>query len=233
VARASQDAARARRLTRALPAPRAIVFDLDGTLVDSRGDIAAACNHALVAAGRAELPVSTIASFVGDGARVLLARAFGADPASEVVNGALVPFSAFYAAHAAVHSRWMPGAQDALLALSPLPLTLATNKPREATVALLAALEATSLFASIVCGGDGPLKPSPDAIHNALAPTGVPAKDAWVVGDGVQDIGAARASGATSVAVLGGFTAEDKLRAAGPDAVIGTLAELLALVREV
>jgi len=211
-------------------APRAIVFDLDGTLVDSSGDIAAACNYALVEQGRAELPEATVAGFIGDGARVLVARAFGADPASPTVDRALVPFHRYYAAHAAVYTRWMPGAMELLAALAPLPLALSTNKPREATLALLAALGTTSSFVSLYCGGDGPLKPSAAAILRPLAPTGVPASDAWVVGDGVQDIGAARAAGATSIAVLGGFTHEAKLRAARPDAVIRNLEELLQLV---
>jgi phosphoglycolate phosphatase len=210
--------------------PRAIVFDLDGTLVDSSRDIAAACNHALVVEGRAPLPEAIIAGFIGDGARVLVARAFGADPASETVDRALLPFHRYYAAHAAVYTRWMPGAEELLAALAPLPLILSTNKPREATVALLDALGATPRFASLYCGGDGPLKPNPEAILRALAPTGVAARDAWVVGDGVQDIGAARAAGSTSIAVLGGFTTEDRLRAAGPDAVIGSLADLVQML---
>jgi phosphoglycolate phosphatase len=210
-------------------APRAIVFDLDGTLVDSRRDIAAACNHALVAAGRTELPEEKIGSFVGDGARVLLARAFEAEPTSEAVEQALVPFNLYYAAHAAVYTRWMPGAVDVLAALGRLPLGLATNKPRAATMALLGALGATSCFVSVVCGGDAPLKPRPDSILRALEPTLVTPRDAWVVGDGVQDVGAARAAGAISIAVLGGFTPEETLRAAKPDAVIGSLVDLLTL----
>jgi phosphoglycolate phosphatase len=82
-----------------------------------------------------------------------------------------------------------------------------------------------------VCGGEGPaLKPNPAPILLALAPTHVAPKDAWVVGDGVQDIDAARAAGAMSVAVLGGFTPEETLRTSHPDAVIATLAELLPLI---
>jgi len=212
--------------------PRAIVFDLDGTLVDSRADIAAACNHALVAAGRAALPEAIIAGFVGDGARVLLARALGVDAGSAEIDGAIGPFNAYYAAHAAVHSRWMRGALAVLDALPPLPIALATNKPRQATVALLAALGATRRFGSIYCGGDGPLKPDPEAITRALLPLGVAAADAWVIGDGVQDIGAARAAGAGSVAVLGGFTEEEKLRGARPDVVVVSLGEVMALVEE-
>jgi 2-phosphoglycolate phosphatase len=213
-----------------LRVPRAIVFDLDGTLVDSRADIAAACNHALRAFGRAELPVTTIAGFVGDGSRRLLARALGEGTSSDELDRAMAAFSRYYATHAAVHSRWMPGALELLRALAPLPLAIATNKPRDATTALLDALGATSLFARVVSGDDGALKPSPLPILLALEPTGIAATEAWVVGDGVQDICSAQAAGATSVAVLGGFTSEAVLRASGADAVIETLADLLSLM---
>lgn len=211
-------------------APKAIVFDLDGTLVDSRADIAAACNHALVAFGRAELPVATIAGFVGDGAKKLLARAFGPEAAAAEIEQAFATFSRYYASHSADHSRWMPGAREVLGGLGSLPALLVTNKPRDATLALLDALSATALFARIVSGDDAPLKPSPEPVLLALSSTGVAPEDAWVVGDGLQDILAARAAGAMGIAVLGGFTAEDALRASGADAVLETLSELLPLV---
>ncbi len=210
--------------------PRALVFDLDGTLVDSRRDIAEACNHALAALGRPPLDEATIASYVGDGARMLLARALQAAPDGDVVGAALVPFHAFYAKNAAAHTTWMPGALDTLRALAPLPLALATNKPRTATMALLSALGAAGLFVAVVTGDDGPLKPRPDPILKALGPTGVAAEEAWVVGDGVQDVAAAKAAGATSIAVLGGFASEDRLRAAHPDVVIARIGELVGLV---
>jgi phosphoglycolate phosphatase len=216
-----------------LKRPLAFVFDLDGTLVDSRRDIAAACNHTLEALGRPALAEEVVASFVGDGSRTLLARALGEDSSSESLDQALAIFSRYYASHASVFSTWMPGAEEALRTLTPLPLTVATNKPREATLALLEALGMTRLFVAIVTGGDGPLKPGPEAILQALKPTGVAPADAWVVGDGVQDIGAARAAGATAVAVLGGFASEEKLRAAGADVVLESLRELPALVLDV
>jgi phosphoglycolate phosphatase len=124
----------------------------------------------------------------------------------------------------------MPGAREAIASLAPLPLSIATNKPRSATSALLDALGATRLFARVVTGDEGPLKPDPGPILLALAPTGIAATNAWIVGDGVQDIRAAKAAGAASVAVLGGFTSEDKLRAAHPDALISTLTELAPLI---
>jgi phosphoglycolate phosphatase len=213
--------------------PLAIVFDLDGTLVDSRRDIAAACNHALQAFGRAELPETRIATFVGDGARKLLLRAFGDGVADAEIDEAFATFNRYYASHAADHSRWMPGAEDLLEALAPMPLSIATNKPRAATLALLDALGATRLFARIVSGDEGPLKPSSAPILSALAPTGVAPEDAWVIGDGVQDMLAAHAAGATGVAVLGGFTDEATLRASSPDAVIETLREVRSLMARV
>jgi phosphoglycolate phosphatase len=212
---------------------RAIVFDLDGTLADTRLDIAAACNHALVALGRAPQSVDAIVGFVGDGSRTLVARAFELPTDDPVVREAFEIFSTFYAEHAADHSSWMPGARDALEACAHLPLALATNKPRSATLPLLEALGVTHRFRAVVAGGDGPLKPDPAAIRAALAPLGVAPEDAWVVGDGPQDIGAGRAAGTWTVGVLGGFASDSALRNARPDRILPSLSHLAALLHEV
>ena len=210
--------------------PLAIVFDLDGTLADTRLDIAGACNHVLVSLGRPAQTVGAIAGFVGDGARSLLARAFGVDRSDPLLDEALACFEAYYPHHAADHATWMPGAREALAAVRHLPLALATNKPRSATLPLLEALGMAAHFRAVVAGGDGPLKPDPTPIRSALAPLGVAPENAWVVGDGPQDVGAGRAAGAATVAVLGGFASEERLRAAGPDRVIGSMHELATLV---
>jgi HAD superfamily hydrolase (TIGR01509 family) len=210
--------------------PSAIVFDLDGTLADTREDIAAGCNHALVAMGRAPLPVSEIAKFVGDGGQSLVARAFGLSPEDPLVARALAAYNGYYVDHPA-NVGWMPGAREALDACAGIPLALATNKGRLTTLRVLRALDLESRFGTVVAGGDGPLKPDPAAIVAALAPLGVAAKDAWVVGDGPQDIGAGRAAGAYTIAVTGGFAREDVLRAALPDRVLASLHELPALLR--
>jgi 2-phosphoglycolate phosphatase len=210
--------------------PHAIVFDLDGTLADTREDIAAACNHALVSLGRAPRPVLDIAAFVGDGARKLVSRAFELPESDPVLERALAVFSAYYESHAAVHARWMPGAREALDACSGLPLAVATNKPRSATIPLLEALSMTQLFRVVFAGGDGPLKPDPQAIHAALGPLSVDAADAWVIGDGPQDIGAGRSAGSFTVGVLGGFAPERALRASEPDHLLKSLHDLPALL---
>ena len=87
-------------------------------------------------------------------------------------------------------------------------------------------------FKVVVAGGDGPLKPDPAPIRAALDPLGVRPSDAWVVGDGPQDIAAGKAAGAETVAVLGGFGVEAEIREAGPDHVIASLHGLAALLRD-
>jgi phosphoglycolate phosphatase len=206
--------------------PRAIVFDLDGTLADTGQDIAAACNYAIVRVGRAERPGEEIVGYVGDGARVLIGRVLGLAPDDPITSQALAYFNEYYPRHAADHATWMPGAREALAACARIPLAIATNKPRGATLPLLDALGLAPHFKAVYAGGDGPLKPDPAAIHTALAPLGVAAADAWVVGDGPQDVAAGKASGAGTVSVLGGFGREEALRQAGPDRCIRSLHEL-------
>ena len=207
----------------------ALLFDLDGTLIDSRRSIALACNHALVRSGRAELPEDTIAGFVGDGARLLLARAAGlpATGAGEL-DVLLADFVRFYAAHPIDGTTWMPGAEGALAALGKggWKLGLVTNKARAITLPILGALGVADRFAVVVAGGDGPLKPDPAPILAATRALGVAPVHTWVVGDAVQDVRAGKAAACHTVAVLGGFQTEARLRAEAPDLVLGSLAEL-------
>jgi phosphoglycolate phosphatase len=213
-------------------APRAVAFDLDGTLVDSRHDIAAACNHVLERAGRGALPPEVIAGFVGDGVRALVARAFGLPVDAAEVDPLAQEFVAYYEAHPVDRTTWIPGAEAALGELAPMPVALVTNKSRSITLALLKALGAGDRFAFVWAGGDGPLKPSPAGVHAIASALRLGAADLWVVGDGAQDVNAARAAGAVAVAVLGGFGREAAtVREAHPDAVLGSVAELPALVR--
>jgi 2-phosphoglycolate phosphatase len=212
---------------------RAILFDLDGTLVDSRRDIAAACNFALAAVGRPPSPVDVIAAYVGDGARMLVARALEEAPGDAMVTHALAAFQAYYAEHAAVYTTWMPGAREAAIAFSDRPLGLVTNKPRVAALAVLDALSARGLFEAIVAGEDAPLKPDPRGVLAALAGLQAPVSpaEAWVVGDGPQDVLAGRAAGCVTVGVRGGFASDERLEAAAPDVVLDSMHELVPLVR--
>jgi phosphoglycolate phosphatase len=210
--------------------PEAVAFDLDGTLIDSRLDIAAACNHVLVSEGRDALDPEVIATFVGDGVRALVSRAFVLPTDSPALDALERAFVARYAAHAVDQTTWMPGALDAIGALRGTPLAIVTNKARSVTLAVLDALGAGDRFAFVYAGGDGPLKPRPEPILAVAGALRVPVEALWVVGDGDQDVLSARAAGAVAIAVLGGFTPEARLRAAQPEAVLASLAELQALV---
>jgi len=213
------------------PSARAVLFDLDGTLIDSKGDIAAACNHALASLGRAQLPVDVIAGFVGDGARMLLARALARPPEDPVVDQALAVFHPFYEAHPADRTKLLPGAREALDALVDRPIGIVTNKPRGATIAALSALGVLSRFAVVRTGSDGPLKPDARAVTAALDVVGVAPADAWMVGDGDQDILAGRAAGCFTVAVSGGFQSSARIAASAPDVVLESLHALVPMIR--
>jgi phosphoglycolate phosphatase len=210
--------------------PHGIAFDLDGTLIDSRLDIAAACNYVLVSAGRAPLDPAVVATFVGDGVRALVSRAFALPIDAPALDDLEAAFVAQYAAHPVEQTTWMPGALAALDSARDLPLAILTNKARAVTLAVLDGLAAGARFAFVYAGGDGPLKPRREPVLAVARALSVLPEALWVVGDGVQDLDAAHAGGAVAVAVLGGFTPEARLREARPDALLGSLAELPELL---
>lgn len=204
---------------------RAIAFDLDGTLIDSRADIAAACNHTLRWAEREPLPVETISGFVGDGARALIARAFGIAEHAAEVQPLFEEWQRYYVQHPVDNTRLLPGALRALEAFSArgVQLGIVTNKARVVTLAIIEALQLKAYLRALYAGGDGPLKPSPQPIVAMARELGVATQALWVVGDGTQDILAARAAGARGIAIGGGFHDAAKLRAAAPDAYYASL----------
>ena len=138
----------------------------------------------------------------------------------------------YYAAHPADRTRWMPGALATLDALAALPFALVTNKARAVTLRVLEVLGGGGRFAFVYAGGDGPLKPHPDAIAAVARGLGVDVADLWVVGDADQDILAARAAGAVAIAVRGGFADDARLTAARPDVLLDAIDQLPALVRD-
>jgi phosphoglycolate phosphatase len=209
----------------------AIVFDLDGTLIDSRADIAAAVNHTLGKLGYATLPLEQVMSYVGDGAGHLIMRAAGLPANSPELKPILAQFLEYYTAHAADKTTWMPGALEALDTLAQYPLALCTNKPRATTIAVLEAFGAIDRFATIVAGGDvTALKPDPMALVLIAERVGCKPAELVVVGDGPQDIEAGKRVSAFTVGVRGGIAAPERLLAADPDLVLPSLLELPAAI---
>ncbi len=215
--------------------PLAVVFDLDGTLIDSRGDIVAATNYALARSGRTALPAQVIVRYVGDGARCLLARAAKVPEDSQELDQLLESFLAYYTAHPIDFTRWMEGALEALDALSNMPemaIALCTNKPRATTDAVLRSLGVEAMFKAIIAGGDLPhKKPSREPLLHIARMLSVPPTAMVMVGDGPQDVESAHAAGMRSVAVEGGFCPMERVRAARPDVVLHNLRELASMIQ--
>jgi len=208
-----------------------VVFDLDGTLVDSRKDIARAANHALEKSGRPRLPDAEVESYVGDGAPLLMSRAARLHLEDPETARMVADFLAYYAEHPIDHTDVMPGTLQALDALSGYALGVCTNKPRITSVAVLRGLKLDVRFKGVVAGDDLPQrKPHPAMVHEAARLLGVPVTEVVMVGDGPQDVESGRAAGAFTVGVRGGIQAFERLEAAKPDIMIDTLAELPAAI---
>jgi 2-phosphoglycolate phosphatase len=204
-----------------------VVFDLDGTLIDSRRDIAEAANHALQKSGLAALPHAELESYVGDGAPLLMARAARLDVEAEETRAMVADFLDYYTAHPLDHTSLMPGALAALDALGHYALGVCTNKPRRTSLAVLQGLALAQRFKGVVAGDDLPTrKPDPAMVREAARQLGVPVEQVVMVGDGPQDVLAGRSAGAFTVGVRGGIQAFARLAASEPDAIIDTLAEL-------
>ena len=219
-----------------LPA-RAVLIDLDGTLLDTVPDLAAAVNAMLADMGRAELPTETVASYMVKGADVLVHRSLTgaldgrADDAS-FARGK----ESFYRhyrrlnGHAALV---FPGVPTALSAFRDGGLRLAcvTNKPREFTVDLLNRVGLSGYFDTVVSGDDTvEKKPHGAPVLTACTRLDVPAADAVMVGDSENDLLSARAAGCRVILVEGGYNEGRSVATLPADAIVETLVDAVALI---
>ena len=214
--------------------PLLIVFDLDGTLIDSRRDLADAANALLESEGAAPLSEERIGRMVGDGAATLVARAFEASGVARPAD-ALERFLALYDARLLNHTRPYPGIPEVLEVLGlRAPLALLTNKPLASTRRILAGLGLARHFADgAVIGGDGPFprKPDPSGLQHLTARARVDPSSALLVGDSLVDWRTARAASARICLARYGFGYEGFPREeiGASDCVIDAPAGLLAL----
>lgn len=207
-------------------------FDLDGTLVDTSRDLAAAVNHALATANRPTLPVSRIVTMIGGGARHMLAQALDATGGYDEAELDLLleRLLDHYADHICVESAPYPGVVAALdeLAARGVALAVATNKIARFTRPLLDRLGLSARFAAVVSGdtlGPGTQKPSAAPIHALIERCG--GGRAAFVGDSIYDVSAAHAAGIPAIVYRHGFT-HDGVDALGAEAVIDHYDQLVA-----
>lgn len=215
--------------------PDTVVFDLDGTLVDTAPDLTASLNVALAALGRPAVDPATVRHLVGHGARALIERglALSGGGSDAEIGRAMPAFLDYYAAHVADGSRAYPGAEAALDALAAEGATLAicTNKPVALSRSLIAALGWTARFAANLGGDSLPVR-KPDPAHllaTIAAAGGDPARTIYV-GDTAVDVGAARAAGVPVIVAGFGFADRPAVELGG-DAVIAHFDELLPILR--
>lgn len=207
---------------------RLIVFDLDGTLVDTLEDITASVNYTVRRLGREPLPLDLVRRYVGDGIEMLMQRALGGK--GNFMAEAVAVYKDHHRKNLVVNSHLYPSVRETLDHFKSIPLAVITNKAREFSEPLLDRLGIRRFFKIIIGADDGlPLKPAPDSVLHIMKTLGVPKEHAVIVGDGTTDTRAGKAAGITTCAVTYGFRSEEELRAAGPDYVIRDLADLKKL----
>jgi phosphoglycolate phosphatase len=184
-----------------------IVFDLDGTLIDSIGDLVTAVNQLVSERGGRSLAHDEVARMVGEGASLLVARAFEASGVPGDPSGALPRFLEIYDEILPGTTRPYPAVPEMIRALEAVaPLAVLTNKPTGATRKILAVHGLEASFIGVI-GGDGPCrrKPHPDGLLQLIEAAGATPAETWMVGDSTVDLKTAHAAGTRACIVRYGF----------------------------
>lgn len=219
-----------------------IIFDLDGTLIDSKEDLAASANSALRWLGLPELPVETIAAYVGDGVHKLMERALfstslrtgplatpgtGGPADQKLLEKAVRLFRDHYAQHLLDRTRLYPGVRETLEYFRLKKKAIISNKPYDFTMAIVKGLSIDSYF-DVILGGDSTenRKPHPEPVEKVLTKLEIAKERAAIVGDSPMDIEMGRRAGLFSIAVTYGLRDREELIEAGPDLLLENLYDL-------
>jgi phosphoglycolate phosphatase len=210
---------------------RLFLFDLDGTLIDSRADLSFSLNLALTRLNVRSIPESRIIDFVGDGVQKLLERALrestGKEPESSLTKEGIAMFREEYGKHLLDRTRLCPGVSEALDRLSWAGFAVVSNKPEAFSRRILEALNVAKRFC-IILGGDSTQNPKPHAepLLKAMDVCKALPSETVMVGDSVTDMAAGKAAGVVTCGVRGGFQPTERLETAGCDLIIESLLEL-------
>lgn len=208
-----------------------IIFDLDGTLIDSSEDIAWAVNKTLKQMRFEELSYQAIKERIGWGVKMLLQKALPEEK-HNLLEEARAIFMGYYSSHLLVRTRLYPGAAEVLQHFKDKKIAIATNKPLNLTEKILDELNILIYFRKVI-GGDGVQnkKPAPEAIEIILKELNVLPKEAVFIGDSMIDIEAGKKAGVITIGAAYGFRGRQELEEAGADVVIEDIKELISLCR--
>ena len=214
------------------PAYELLVFDLDGTLIDSTEDLAQSVNATRADAGLPALPTAAVASYVGDGAEMLIRRALGAGASDAQVARGLAYFLQYYREHMLDHTVLYTGVRDALAAWQAAGLAMAvlTNKPERFSRDLVAGLGLGEVFARVYGGNSfRTKKPDPHGLRRIMRELGISPAGTLMIGDSSVDVLTARNAGTDCAGVRYGLRPEDFDRHP-PDILVDDMLELAAVV---
>jgi len=218
------------RVIRQIPAEQIqlLIFDLDGTLVDSKLDLAHAVNAMLRNYHRPELPVEVIGGYIGDGAPMLVRRALGDPDDQGFVKEALEHFMDYYRAHKLDNTRAYPAIAEQLEVLHQhgFKMAVLTNKPVNASRGICEGLNLSRFFVQVYGGNSFETKkPDPVGARKLLEETGISPEHAVMIGDSQNDVLTAQNAGMWSIGVTYGFS-PDSLKTHPPDVLVDSPAEL-------
>jgi phosphoglycolate phosphatase len=210
---------------------RALIFDLDGTLIDSKVDLIHSVNAMLREVKRPALAAETISGYIGHGAPQLVARAMGGTATEEELKHALQFFLHYYEEHKMDSTDAYPGVEETLARLGDLPMAVLTNKPERISVRILNSLGLAKYF-RLIYGGNSfeSKKPDPFGANKILQEFGIAAGDTLLVGDSEVDVQTARNAGTLAAAVNYGFGVHDRTTHPA-DVYLDRFAELADMVR--
>jgi phosphoglycolate phosphatase len=207
-----------------------LIFDLDGTLIDTVADLAQAVNHSLRTLGYQEQPFEHIAGYIGDGVRKLLHRAFDSED-TELINTALEIFRTFYREHLCDYSQIYQGIENVLDYYQHKALAVLTNKTQEFADDLLRRTGLFNQFKYIIGGGSGyAYKPDPESVLVILEKLNVHPTMAMIIGDSPNDVTAGKNAGIKTCAATYGYNTCASLQAHNPDIMINQPMELMRYV---
>ena len=207
-----------------------LIFDLDGTLVDSKKDLTASVNYIRQRFNLPALPEEEIARFIGDGALMLMRRALGPKATEVSVQAGLQMFLSYYRTHMLDSTNLYPGVRETLERLSDCKLAVLTNKPVHFSCAMLDGLGIYRLF-TVVYGGNSfdYKKPDPAGVYQILSDTKGQREKTWMIGDSAIDVLTGRNAGITTCGVTYGY-ATQTFKDAPPDFLIERFPELEDLI---